>query len=65
LRGGMLPKALTRPFEVIYRRGNAGINLGAGDAVRIKARARATSVAPSSAILLRTTPARPANAIGV
>jgi hypothetical protein len=36
LRGGTLPKALTRPFEVMDRRGNAGINLGAGDAVRIK-----------------------------
>lgn len=36
MRGGTLPKALRRPFEVIYRRGNTGINLGVGDAVRIK-----------------------------
>ena len=36
LRGGTLPKALRRPFEVIDRRGNTAINLGAGDDVRIK-----------------------------
>jgi hypothetical protein len=27
---------LRRPFEVMGRRGNTGINLGAGDAVRVK-----------------------------
>ena len=36
LRGGTLPKALRRPFEVIDRRGDTGINLGVGDAVRLK-----------------------------
>ena len=36
LRGGTLPKALRRPFEVIDRRDDTGINLGVGDDVRIK-----------------------------
>jgi hypothetical protein len=36
LRGGTLPEGFRRPFEVIDRRGDTGINLGAGDDVRIK-----------------------------